>query len=156
MSVPTFTAEVSLYKSTRLYRGHSGRTRVDTASNVVPADTTCEIGCGVADGICLGLCTASGPFFPLCAAACQTATVACLLNCQDGGGDPSCCPPGTTCRCGGHCISGLCTGVCLSPGAACPPPPPPPPIGCAVGEKCCERDKQGNCTFCIRHNQQCP
>src|SRR5262249_26239439 len=83
----TFTAEVSLYKSTRLYRGHSGRTRLDTASNVVPADTACEKSCGVADAICLVVCAAtSGPFFPLCAGACEAGTVACLLGCQVGGG----------------------------------------------------------------------
>ena len=156
MSIPTFAAEASLYKSTRLYRGYGGRTRLDTASNVVAAASDCEIACGVADATCLAACTASGPFTPLCWAGCQVATVLCLSRCQGGGGDPSCCPPGTTCSCGGHCFSGLCTGICLPPGAACPPPPPPPPIGCEVGEKCCERDEDGNCTLCIPHNQGCP
>jgi hypothetical protein len=85
MSVPTFTAEASLYKSIRFYRGRSG-TGLDTASHVVLADTACEIACGVGDAICLAACSGAGPLAPLCWAGCQAATVACLLRCQDGGG----------------------------------------------------------------------
>jgi hypothetical protein len=33
---------------------------------------------------------------------------------------------------------------------------PPRPLGCEVGEKCCERDEEGNCQLCIRHNFACP
>lgn len=37
-----------------------------------------------------------------------------------------------------------------------PPPPPPTPIGCPVGEKCCEKEANGDCTLCIPHNAACP
>jgi hypothetical protein len=33
---------------------------------------------------------------------------------------------------------------------------PPRPLGCEVGEKCCERDEEGNCQLCIFHSAACP
>jgi hypothetical protein len=129
MPVPKFTAETSLYKSIRLYCGYSGRTGLDTTSSVVAAAISCEVACGVADVACLGACSLAGPFAPLCWAGCQAATVACLLNCQDGDG--------------GSGGGGGGTGG-------------PHPIGCKFGEKCCERDRDGNCLVCAPHNGECP
>jgi hypothetical protein len=37
-----------------------------------------------------------------------------------------------------------------------PTPPPPQPVGCPVGEKCCEKEANGDCTLCIPHNASCP
>lgn len=122
MKVPGFTAEASLYKSTRLYHGYSGRTRLDTASDVVPAQSDCEIACGIADVVCLAACTFLGPFAPLCWAGCTAATVVCLSECQGGGGPPPCCPLGKSCRCGGTCVpgKGCVDGMCLGPNEVCP------------------------------------
>src|SRR5215470_8152753 len=62
MALPTFTAEVALYRSTRLYGGYSGRTRVDTISAVGTAADRCffhvQKCCGQLnpDGTCDGIC----------------------------------------------------------------------------------------------------
>src|SRR5437016_10432768 len=123
MNMPRFTAEVSVYKSTRLYRGYSGRTRLGTASNVVAAASECEIACGVADAAALAICAALG--FPLgipCSIVAQAAAVACLASCQGGGGGGGggggCCPPGK--RCCGSCASGKCDDFCVGPHQSCP------------------------------------
>lgn len=62
MNMLGFTAEASLYKWTRLYRGYSGRARLDTASAVVAAAPPCfshvQKCCGQLnpDGTCDGIC----------------------------------------------------------------------------------------------------
>ena len=179
MTMPEFTAETSLYQTNNRYRFSAGGSFLSNGNTtVIPQD------CGwVKGGIC-GVVIVGGA--AACTATClapggQAACYWCWAGflgasfafCKDcipgwmraiidafesggGGGEPSCCPPGRLCSCGGHCVSGICTGICLPPGAACPPPPPPPPAGCDVGEKCCERDEQGNCIDCIPHNQRCP
>ena len=178
MNMPGFTAETSLYQTNNHYRFATGGSFLSNGNTtVIPQD------CGIVEGIVCGGFIVGG--VGLCSYACLVeqdlaACAGCWVlalgagyaTCKDcipaafralidlfeggGGGDPSCCPPGKICSCGGHCVIGLCTGICLPPGAACPPPSRPPPIGCEVGEKCCERDEQGNCTDCIPHNQRCP
>jgi hypothetical protein len=133
MNIPGFTSEASLYKSTSVYRGHSGGTRLDTASNVVAAASDCEIACGVADLACLTGCSIF--LGPICAFLCQVGTVACLEACQGGGGSggggggggggtggPCGCPQGTKC-CGGCTkVSGhlVCNDECIKKGEVCP------------------------------------
>ena len=177
MDMPGFTAETSLYQTNNHYRS-AGRSFLSNGNTTVtPQD--CGItsgkfwGClgwiGIGGIVCSGVCALG----PLACAGCWTGIAggAKYLECYeclpewardaiegdgDGDGDPSCCPPGTTCRCGGHCIVGLCTGVCLPPGAPCPiTQPQPRPIGCEVGEKCCERDADGNCELCIPRTASC-
>jgi hypothetical protein len=177
MQLPNFTAEASIYQTTSHYRLTAGGDLLAHGNgNVVPQDCGWFQGifCGVVVAATTAACSALCFGGPLPCGVCVTAALGASYGaCKDclpswiralldifesggGGGGPSCCPPGTICSCGGHCFSGLCTGICLPPGAACPPPPPPPPIGCEVGEKCCERDEQGNCTLCIPHNARCP
>ena len=179
MNMPGMAAEASVYKTTNHYT--SGR---DFSNNLYTTVTPQDCGvidtivCGgaivVGSTLCAGICL-DPRAGPRGCVACWTAAldivgfVTCrdcipawmraIIDAFDGGpgGQPSCCPPGTTCSCGGHCVGNLlCTGTCLSPGQACPGPPPPPPIGCGVGQKCCERDDQGNCIDCIPVNQRCP
>jgi hypothetical protein len=139
MNMPALAAEASLYKSTSLYRGYAGRSRLDTASNVVTAANACEIACGVADAAAIAACALLGPWAVPCWAAAQAATVVCLSRCQGGGGNsggssghggpppppPICdgtrCLPGQICcRCenvGAECLSpGLCDRLCRQPG----------------------------------------
>src|SRR5262245_12769090 len=98
MAFPTFTAEVTLYKSTRLYRGYSARTGLNAASNaVVPAD--CDTACKATYWTCVGACLLAGPgIFPLfgtviCRNACDTARETCLSLCHGGGGSGAPPPP---------------------------------------------------------------
>lgn len=112
MSMPTLAAGAALYKSTGSYRGYSGRTRLDTASNVMAAATACEIGCGIADAACLVGCAFLGPFGGPCAIGCTAATALCIVECNSGGG-------------GGG-------------GGGGPPPPDCTTTGCRPGAVCCE------------------
>jgi hypothetical protein len=53
----------------------------------------------------------------------QLGSIVCADFCGGGSGNgtSSCCPPGTTCRCGGECINGKCVdGYCLRPNQRCP------------------------------------
>jgi hypothetical protein len=170
MNMPGFAAEASLYKTSVRYAGnhyfgHHSKDYTAVSPQACDPLSFKWFVCSAA----LAPCAACGAFVPstplvlACIAACLGATYLYCRDCIDiidvpgnGGGDPSCCPPGQTCRCGGRCLSGLCLGgTCLGPGDSCPPIPPPP-IGCEPSEKCCEHDEQGNCTFCIPHNQRCP
>ncbi len=180
MNMPGFTAETSLYQTNNHYRFATGRSFLSNGnSTVIPQDCGplhtgfCAGGLALGATLCTGICLEPRAGIALCYVCWATALPgAALAFCKDcipgwiraiidafesgGGGGPSCCPPGTICSCGGHCVGSLCTGICLPPGAACPPHPNPPPFDCEVGEKCCERDEQGNCTDCIPHNQRCP
>lgn len=164
MNLPGFAAEASLYRSNAHYSLSSCPGYV-SGNQVSPQSCGFfkNIFCTTLFGGCMG-CMLAWPEIDKilgCFAVCLTGWYLYCEDCLDiidiPPSDPSCCPPGTVCSCGGHCVGNLlCTGTCLRPGAACPPPPPPPPIGCEVGQKCCERDEQGNCTNCIPHNWGCP
>jgi hypothetical protein len=163
MNMPGFAAEASLYKTSvryagKCYFGHHSKNY--TAISPQACGGFKWLVCNPAMAACTA-CAALAPSIPLvlgCYAACLGAAYLYCRDCLDlidvpanggggAGGDPSCCPPGKTCRCGGRCVSGLCLGgTCLGPGEACPPIPPRP-IGCDPGEKCCERDEAGNCTL---------
>jgi hypothetical protein len=43
--------------------------------------------------------------------------------------------------------------ICLN---GCPPPPPPPPRECPRGQRCCERDVNGDCALCVPEGAECP
>src|SRR5262245_1655633 len=157
MTMPRFTAEASLYQTNNHYRFATGGSFLSTGNTtVIPqgcgllqtALCTASVAGGIA--LCTGICLEPGGGIAICCCCWASALPGSLLAfCKycipgwmraiidafesGGGGGPSCCPPGTICSCGGHCYSGLCTGICLPPGAPCPPPPPPPPIGCEVG-----------------------
>lgn len=179
MTVPGFNAETSLYKSSNHYRlAASGNFLGDGNAFVVPQGCgriktgVCAVGVLGAGTLCAAVCIeSSGAFCAACIAIvlpgslygfcrdCLPGWIRAILDAFDssggGGVELPCCPPGTVCKCGGHCELGQCTGPCLPPGAACPPTPPPPTV-CEPGEKCCEHDEHGNCTECIPHNWKCP
>jgi hypothetical protein len=184
MNMPRFTAETSLYKTHNHYRSAGGSLPSNGNTTVIPQACRWWAEGPVCAGVIAGgsvVCTASclaaaeaGPLggYPcyLCWAGALGATYGFCRDCipgwiraiidafdsSSGGVELPCCPPGTVCKCGGHCYLGQCTGPCLPPGAACPAtPPPPPPNVCEAGEKCCEHDEQRNCTKCIPHNWSC-
>src|SRR5262245_46476067 len=145
MTMPRFAAEASLYQTNNRYRFAAGGSSLSDGTTAVTPQG-CGLSCAIATVgigiVCGGACA----FNPLTCAACVSLLLsadACIpcYDClpkfirdlldqipggfcsRDGGGEPPCCPSGTICSCGGHCISGLCTGICLPPGAPCPPPP---------------------------------
>jgi hypothetical protein len=182
MNMPGFTGDASLYQTNNSYWSAAGSYLSPGSTTVTPQACRWYAEAPICTGIIAGgaaVCAASciaggGPLggYPcyLCWTAylgalygfcrdCLPAWIKALIRPFEGGGDDggqqSCCPPGTICSCGGHCVVGLCTGPCLPPGAPCPITPPRP-IDCEVGEKCCERDADGNCELCIPHNAACP
>jgi hypothetical protein len=122
MAIPGYSAEASLYKTTRLYRGYSGVAGVDAGPNVVAQQIDCSLGCALKWQACnIGCAVGSGPFLPLCLAGCGVQFALCLNSCPSNGG-----------------------------------PPPPPPGDCPRGQRCCERDVNGQCTLCVPAGAQCP
>jgi hypothetical protein len=134
MAQPGFTAEISVYRTSRWYRFASGGGFLhDASAAVVPQD------CGwFQEAVCAGF-IAEGTL--LCAGLCTAGPAACLVCwagflgwaydlCKDcipsggGGGGRSdfCCPLGTNCRCGGKCVpgEGCVGGKCLRPNQECP------------------------------------
>src|SRR5262245_44207761 len=65
-------------------------------------------------------------------------------------------PPGlSNYQCWLDCLAP--TISCLESSVCYPGPSyPPPPVDCPEGEKCCERDEEGNCIDCIWHSYSCP
>lgn len=121
MLLPSFNAEASLYAPRRKY--HSTFQAGHALSNVVlPQD--CSANCWLA----YGLCVLGAGGNPLAVIACYGGFLFCEANCPGpgggNGGPPQCCPPGTTCRCGGECVNlrgggQRCTGQCLGPRGSC-------------------------------------
>ena len=134
MNMPGFTAGLSAYKTRNPYRlATSGSFQHDGEASVVPQDCGLfeEVVCGglIVEGalLCAGLCVAG----PEACIACWAAALGYAYSlCKDciprssggGGGSPSCCPIGATCRCGGKCVPGrgCIGGTCLRPNQECP------------------------------------
>jgi hypothetical protein len=120
MSIPTFTAEASLYKSPRLYRGHSGRTKPDIGSSIRAADaaSSCDAGCAFEAAAGLTICLAGVAWWnPFAAAACIVTAAAYAIECEDS------------------CESSGGNGGGGGGGSG----PPKGPCNCPVGTKCCGR-----------------
>jgi hypothetical protein len=124
MNMPRFTAEVSLYKTSQMYRGPRSQPAGDAGSNVVTQQLDCGTQCAITWQLCnIGCAVAGGPFLPFCLAACGVRFALCLDDCPSGGGGGGgggggCCPRGR--RCCGSCESGKCDDVCVGPGQSCP------------------------------------
>jgi hypothetical protein len=139
MTMPGFTAEVSLYESARRYRGYSapnGAGRTDYRALVAPQ--ACggfkQLACSGLIAGCLG-CTAFFPNAPAiagCFAACLGVFYGYCRECLDlldvpetgggGGGGGGGSPAGGTC----------------------------------FPDKCCEWDDNGECALCIPRTAACP
>lgn len=137
MSVPTFTAEASLYKSPRSYRGHIGRTKLGASSSIEAAFGACEILCQITEEIAVAECVAEYIWWnPIgladCIGSAMIAYSDCISDCSPsgaggnggGGGHGPCnCPVGT--KCCGRCVTQvvgikptqICIGGCK---AKCP------------------------------------
>lgn len=133
MNMPGFTAETTLYKTGQLYRGYSGISELGGVSNVVAAQISCDGWCDLAAFACFAGITTSATWWGaiIGAGICGISYAICKARCpssgEDGGsgGPPSCCPPGTQCRCGGECqeVNGrlrCVDGQCLGPNQKCP------------------------------------
>jgi hypothetical protein len=133
MTLPGYTAEASLYRTSVHYRGkhHAGR---QGYGNLGVAPQACSgfkvLVCNPAILAC-NLCLAFFPSVPLvlgCYAACLGGLYAYCGDCLDlidvpsngggGSGGGGCCPRGR--RCCGSCASGTCDDVCVGPGQSCP------------------------------------
>jgi hypothetical protein len=143
MNMPGFTAETSLYQTNNHYRFAAGGSFLSNGNTTVTPQ-----GCGVIEGIACGFVIAI--CLPVVAVvcgvdpdpiACAGAWAACLGvsygTCKDcipdssgggGGGPPTCCRFGSTCECGGRCVTrsdgtgiiDCVDGTCLKPGQKCP------------------------------------
>jgi hypothetical protein len=148
MIMPGFAAESSLYKTATFYRGFGQVAGGYAAASVVPQDS-CSDTCAQNATICVTACTVAatlasiftfgiltGPAaaaYSVCLATCAANALACSLRCPSSGGsggngnpEPSCCPPGKVCSCGGRCVlhpngSISCVGgLCLGKNERCP------------------------------------
>jgi hypothetical protein len=134
VNMPEFTAEASVYKTPRFYRGYS-RTGDMDGSVFAPATN------------CTSSSTPSG-----CTDDC---TIRCFLWwCWTSSCTRTCCRQVSPDQilCGVQDFDGPC------PAAPPPPPPPPPPPGCCPpGKRCCGSCETGRCDdVCIGPGQQCP
>ena len=130
MSMPGFTAEASLYRTTNHYVASAAGGSAGVGAELVPQDCGLfkEIFCSVAVAACVAACGAlcldGGP--AACAGCATIAMGGLFVTCKDclpgfiqalinifeggggggggGGGPPQCCPPGRTCSCGGRCV----------------------------------------------------
>lgn len=127
MNMPGFDAEMSLYKTEKLYRGcFSGVSSINTRASLVP-QLTCSEKCLIKFSACNLACVlGGGPLVPVCFAGCYSSFNDCSSGCSSGGGvggtPHPCCPPGT--RCCGGCTKvpgqGLvCEGDCVGAGEEC-------------------------------------
>jgi hypothetical protein len=149
MTIPGYVAEVSLYKTTRIYHAHAGTAGDYAAGSIVPSQIcgdACDEACGFVAGAASGVCLASlltalaapppidAALLAVAFAACETAgvgaaAIGCVLNCPScpsAPPGPECCLPGKKCSCGGRCVAqpgggSLCVGgLCLDPRQVCP------------------------------------
>ena len=120
MIIPGFTAEASVYRTTRSYRATTGSLGL-TASSITP-QLDCSSKCAAAYTLCLLGCAGAGGF---CIPECFLAFGACEDGCSSGGSggggpgpNPRCgCPAGTVCQ--GGCVKEpgvglICNGDCVS------------------------------------------
>jgi len=126
MDMPGFAAEASLYRSGQIYSRY--RKANYTPSGLVPA-LSCREACGLTAAICGATCAW---WNPICELGCALALGICLEQCSSdgdgggsGGGGGLCCPFGSTCKCGGRCMSvngrmSCVDGTCLRPNQSCP------------------------------------
>ena len=78
MNTPLFTAETSLYKTSRSYRGPGSRPAGDAGSTVVPQQGLCFELCNAGWQLCRGACGPSIPFIPDPCDLCDVAFGLCL------------------------------------------------------------------------------
>jgi hypothetical protein len=130
MHMPGYTAEASLYKTRRLYRGRRGTFGVNTNRSVTAA-LDCHDECLLKYFACEAGCLigTSGLGLIFCIGGCAVAAAECGNQCPSdgggGGGGSLCCPVGTSCRCGGRCVNvngqlRCVDGMCLRPNQQCP------------------------------------
>jgi hypothetical protein len=84
MALAGYAAEASLYRTGRSYVGRN-RPTGNAGAMVVP-QLDCGAGCALKWQVCNIGCVSSGPFLPLCLAACGGALALCLNGCPSGGG----------------------------------------------------------------------
>lgn len=138
MNLPGFSAEASVYKTSRLYRGYAGTGNLE-ARVYAPAT---RLDWTVSD--CTGNSTPPG-----CTDVC---TISCFLWwCWISDCSRKCCyqvsPDQIQCEI--ENFDGPCP--------AAPPPPPPPPGCCPPGRRCCGSCASGTCDdICVSPGQQCP
>jgi len=81
MSLPGFTADTSLYRTSRSYRGSPSGLVGDAGPTIVAQQFGCEFWCFVRLHACNAGCAAS-PFPPACLALCGIAWDACMQDCN--------------------------------------------------------------------------
>jgi hypothetical protein len=130
MTIPSYTAEASLYKTAKSYRGYSQASKFSSTS-IVPA-MTCQEFCGTGFAAAMAFCLPGG-LIPGVYLGCLAIASVQL---------------------------GICLGTCPPPPSDPLPNPNPIPnrggeCGCPSGQKCCECD-DNMCSLCVRGNQVCP
>jgi hypothetical protein len=111
VNTPGFAAEVSVYKTAGMYRGHSGASRAEIGSIVAQADcSTCEPQLESCENNCLQYFLT--PYWFACNAICMAQDTQCQLTCTSPPPPPPRgCRPGTQC-CGETMPNGSCRGTC--------------------------------------------
>ena len=116
MEFRTFTAEASLYKSARLYRGYSSGTRLDTAPPAtvvptykVPPNVECYETCGECSVRCEKTCQNTCHPTPEVKSCCDSTETCCNGNCVNTASDSANCGAcGNVCPTGKICSHGVC------------------------------------------------
>jgi hypothetical protein len=120
MAFPGYTAEASLYVTSRLYGGYSPRLVAPATGVAAQASAACPLLCEAKYFACGGACTTSGPLLPVCVGLCFYDLTQCMLACDPhsgGGGTPlGECPHGHCCE---RDNNGHCT-LCVPTGGQCP------------------------------------
>ena len=123
MSLPSFAAEASVYRTSRSYRGSSGRTADNAGQRTVVGQQfgflslfSCQASCFWGWFPCMAICSFS-PSSGHCELVCRLEHEWCLNRCEAGGPSPGECPRGQ--RCCERDESGRCT-ICVPSGAECP------------------------------------
>jgi hypothetical protein len=130
MNIPGFDAEMSLYKSARLYQGsYLEVSRIGTRASLVP-QLDCDTTCALKWEICNIGCAFGGGGF-LCVPGCLGELLDCESKCSDdGGGGPALCCPNPNrpycCPGGARGCENLpngkgqhCTGICVESAKVC-------------------------------------